>query len=78
MIELHRLKGEPFVLNHRLIELIENRPDTVITLTNERRYVVTESPQDIVRLIQEFERKIFQGGPRLSDDTQSSASAGTG
>ncbi len=76
MIELHRLKGEPFYLNHRLIEVIEQKPDTVVTLTTDRRYLVSEKPADIVRLIQDFESKIFQGGPRIDDDTQSSAATG--
>ncbi|MEQ9365483.1 MAG: flagellar FlbD family protein, partial [Leptospirales bacterium] len=44
MIALHRLKGEEFLLNHRLIETIERSPDTLITLTNERKYLVREKP----------------------------------
>ena len=60
MICLHRLRGEEFWLNHRLIQAVEATPDTVIQLANEHKYVVRESPEEIRELIQEFERKISQ------------------
>ena len=59
MIEVHRLKGEPFYLNHRLIEVVERNPDTVVTLMSEKRYLVRESPEELIALIQQFEAKIF-------------------
>ncbi|MBE7439718.1 MAG: flagellar FlbD family protein [Spirochaetales bacterium] len=59
MIVLHRLKGEPFYLNHRHIEIIESNPDTTITLTNERKYVVKETPEEIAALITAYHRKIL-------------------
>ncbi len=59
MICLHRLKGEEFWVNHRLIETVESNPDTVITLSNDHRYIVRESPQEISRMIQDFEREFF-------------------
>lgn len=60
MIELHRLNGIPFMLNHRHIELIEAHPDTVITLTNDRKYIVKESPDEVNNKIVEYHRKIFK------------------
>jgi flagellar protein FlbD len=63
MILLHRLKGEEFHLNHRLIETVECIPDTVITLTNERKYLVREKPEEIFQLIQDYERKILSFSP---------------
>ncbi len=59
MILLHRLKGEEFYLNHRLIETVERVPDTMIVLTNERRYTVKESPDEIIDRIVEYEQKIL-------------------
>ncbi len=59
MIVLHRLKGEEFFLNHRLIETLERSPDTLITLTTERKYLVRESPEELLELIHAYERKIL-------------------
>jgi flagellar protein FlbD len=59
MIKVHRLKGDEFYINHRLIESIEQTPDTVLRLTTDKKYVVKESPEEIVRLIRNFDREIF-------------------
>ena len=59
MIVLHRLKGEPLVFNHDLIESIEALPDTVITLVDGRKVMVTESPAEIVERVREFRASIL-------------------
>ena len=59
MIKLHKLRGENFWLNHRQIETIESTPDTVICLSNEHRFLVKESPQEICKYILEFERQVL-------------------
>ncbi len=58
MIQVHRIKGEPFWINHRKIELIEQHHDTIITLGNEHRFIVKENPKEIIDLIQKFEANI--------------------
>lgn len=68
MIELHRLNGTPFQLNHRHIETVEALPDTVITLTNDRKYIVREKPDEIQEKILAFNRKIFPVNPAESVD----------
>jgi len=61
MIELHRLKNkESFWLNHRHIEIVESLPDTVITLTNEKKYIVKETPEEIQNAILAYHKKIFR------------------
>ena len=52
IITLHKLNDETFILNAYHIETIEQRPDTVITLTNDRKYIVKESPDDVIRKIE--------------------------
>ena len=47
MIELTRLNDSKFSLNHRHIETVEALPDTVITLINEKKYIVKETPEQI-------------------------------
>jgi flagellar protein FlbD len=49
MIRLTRLTGEAFILNAELIEYVEARPDTFVTLTTGQRLVVTESMDEVMR-----------------------------
>ena len=49
MIQLTRLGGEPFLLNAELIQYVEARPDTFITLTSGQRLVVTEAMDEVLR-----------------------------
>ncbi len=49
MIKLTHLGGEPFILNADLIQYIEARPDTFITLTTGERLVVRESSDEVLR-----------------------------
>lgn len=48
MISLTRLNGQRFVLNAEMIRIVEERPDTVITLTNGEHIVVRESTREVV------------------------------
>jgi flagellar protein FlbD len=49
MIKLTHLGGEVFVLNAEMIQYVEARPDTFITLTTGERLVVTESMDEVLR-----------------------------
>lgn len=49
MIRLTHLDGEAFVLNAELIQYVEARPDTFITLTTGERLVVAESMDEVLR-----------------------------
>lgn len=59
MIELTKLNGKVFVLNADLIQAIESTPDTVITLTNETKYVVKESKEEIVNRVIDYKKLIY-------------------
>jgi len=58
MIELTRLNGQKIVINLELIESLEETPDTVITLTTGKKYVVAESPSQIITAIIKFKRQV--------------------
>lgn len=58
MIEVTRLRGSKVILNAELIEQIEETPDTVITLTSGKKFVVAETADDIMKLVIEYKRKI--------------------
>lgn len=61
MIELHGLNGNKFYLNEDKIEKIEEVPETVITLSNDRKYLVKESTSEIKKMIVNFKRNIYRG-----------------
>ncbi len=54
MIALERLNGTPFILNSDHIETVESTPDTVISLTNGKKVVVSNGVEDIVRKVIRF------------------------
>ncbi|MGA2619058.1 MAG: flagellar FlbD family protein [Thermoguttaceae bacterium] len=56
MIKLTRLDGESFILNAELIQYVEARPDTFITLTTGERVVVTEPMDEVVRRALAYQR----------------------
>ncbi len=58
MIPLTKLNRESMMLNAIYIETIESTPDTMILLTNGKRYVVIESVEEVKQLVTNFYRKI--------------------
>lgn len=58
MIEVTRLRGAKIIINAELVECIEETPDTVITLTSGKKFVVSESGKEIVDLVIDYKRKI--------------------
>ena len=58
MIALTRLNGQRFVVNAELIRTVEERPDTVITLTSGDHLVVKEPMADVVRKAVEYGRSL--------------------
>lgn len=59
MINLTRINDISFTLNSDLIETIEEVPDTVITLTTGKKIVVKESRQNVIALVKDFKKEIF-------------------
>ncbi|QST03040.1 flagellar FlbD family protein (plasmid) [Pontibacillus sp. ALD_SL1] len=57
-----KMTNERFYLNHRLIERIECREDTVIMLTSGKCYMVSETPEQVRERIIEYENKNSKGG----------------
>jgi flagellar protein FlbD len=57
MIQVTRLNGKQFVLNSNLIESMEATPDTVITLTGGNKYVVSETTEELIRRVTDYQRR---------------------
>lgn len=58
MITVTRLNGQEFVLNADQIKLIEQRPDTIITLINGDHVVVREATREIIERVIEYGRRL--------------------
>ncbi len=56
MIKLTHLDGREFLLNEFYIETIETAPDTVITMQNGQKIIVTEGIEEIGVKIRAFQR----------------------
>jgi flagellar protein FlbD len=69
VIALKRINGSDIWLNPMLIESVERTPDSIVTLTNGHKYVIRESPEEIITKIQDFMRQVGLLGlvPRRGD-----------
>jgi len=67
MINLTYLNGISFALNSNLIETIESIPETKVTLTTGKYFLVAEVREDIIQAIIAYNRKIFQNTIKLTD-----------
>ena len=59
MIEVTKINGVKVLVNPDLIELVEETPDTVLTLTTGRKIIVKESRQEIKKLVILYRKDIF-------------------
>lgn len=67
MLQLTRLGGPVFALNPDLIERAEATPDTVVTLVNGSRYVITESLDELGALISEYRASVVAQAQLLAE-----------
>lgn len=58
MILVTRLNGSPFAVNPDLLERVEPTPDTVLTLIDGTKYIVTESVTEVISLVREFRASV--------------------
>ncbi len=59
MISLTRISGSSFVLNSDLIERVDATPDTVVTLVDGKKYVVSERPAEIIAAVREHRGQVI-------------------
>ncbi|MBS6502219.1 flagellar FlbD family protein [Clostridium tertium] len=58
MINVTAMNNKDFILNADHIEKIEEVPETLITLTNGKKYIVLESVEEIVEKVIIYKNKI--------------------
>jgi flagellar protein FlbD len=62
MIKVTRLNGSQFFINPELILTVEETPNTVITLLDQKKLVVKESAADVIEKFLEYQKSIRQQG----------------
>ena len=60
MIEITKLNDEKITINAELIELVEEIPDTMITLTTGKKLFVKESRQKVQNLVILYKQEVFR------------------
>ena len=58
MIVLTKRNNERFLINHTQIESIEMIPESKIVMMNRDYFIVKESPEDIIKKIQDYNAKV--------------------
>lgn len=59
MIELTKYNDCKFTVNADIIELVEETPDTVITLTTGKKVIVKESRNEVVERVIAYKKAIY-------------------
>ena len=58
MISLTAMNNRVFILNADHIEKIEEVPETLITLTNGKKYIVLQTVEEVVEKVIKYKNKI--------------------
>lgn len=58
MINVTGMNNKEFILNADHIEKIDEVPETLITLTNGKKYIVLESVEEVIDLVLRYKNKI--------------------
>lgn len=58
MIAVTRLNGQQFMVNAELVELVESTPDTIVSLTTGKKFMVKETVEEVVARIIQYRRQV--------------------
>ncbi len=59
MIFITRTNGTKLYINPELIQTVESTPDTVVTLLDNKKLIVRETPQEIAEQFIEYRRNVM-------------------
>jgi len=59
VIFITRTNGTKLYINPELIQTVEATPDTVLTLLDNKKLIVRETPQEIAERFIEYRRKVM-------------------
>lgn len=60
MIEVTKINGAKILVNTSLIEMVEETPDTVLTLTTGKKIIAKENRRDILNKVREARQEYFK------------------
>ena len=55
----YKLNELKITVNADLIEVVEETPDTIVTLTTGKKIIVKETRQEVANLVKSYKREIF-------------------
>ena len=59
MIKVTLLNDTKIYLNAEMIELVEEKPDTIITLSTDKKIIVKEKIDEIITRVISYKRRIY-------------------
>ena len=59
MIYVTKLNNVEILLNEDLIEVVEETPDTIVTLTTGRKLIVKETKEELYQKVYEYKNAIY-------------------
>lgn len=59
MIKVTRLDNSELIVNSDMIEFVEITPDTILTLTDGKKILVRETPDEVIEKIIEFRNRVM-------------------
>lgn len=62
VIKVTRLNGVMYLINPHMIETIESKPDTTVTLSTGKTLIVKETPKELIEEIVVYRRRLGQFG----------------
>ena len=72
MIKVTLLNNKSIYINAELIEAVETTPDTIITLSTEKKIIVKEEVSEIISRVINYKRRIYNRHffePDVNEDT---------
>jgi len=60
MINVTKMNNVNITINDDLIEVIEETPDTVVTLTTGKKLIVKESREEIIELVKKYKKELYR------------------
>ena len=58
MIFITKLNNQKVVINGELIEMIEETPETMITMTTGKKFIVKEKLEEVVDLVKKYKKEL--------------------
>lgn len=67
MIKVTKIGGDDIVINAELIETVQSTPDTVITLTTNKKILVQDSVDEIIKKALKYHKEILMSHPKAEE-----------